>query len=161
MDQSFYSITSSLPQGLLTNGVGHQKRMGSSLLNLFYNTISSSSNRFDKLLHSTSWSGRSLKKVKFSIWELSHNSINTCDKYQRRAPQICLSPDCCTICKRSSESAAHLFGHCPFITACWNFTFATFGWNSPIPGDIGSLVTMLQIDHMGLFCQSFLMEIMA
>lgn len=98
-------------------------------------------------LYTSIWTGRSPKKVKFFIWELSYNSTNTQDNLQLCCLWITLSPNCSPIWKKSSESALHLFAHCPYALAFWDFINKSFGWPAPRPGDIHTLLSSYLVGH--------------
>lgn len=79
------------------------------------------------------WTDFYPKKV--FVWEISHNTINTNDKIQRRLPHVALSPECCHLCHADYEtqvifsSIAHLL--------------RTFGRRSRSPWDGLLLILMI------------------
>lgn len=50
-------------------------------------------------LYELIWKGHYPKKIKFFLRELSHKTINTHEKFQRRLPHMVLSPHWCSMCK--------------------------------------------------------------
>ncbi|MDV3193985.1 MAG: hypothetical protein Q8835_02940, partial [Sweet potato little leaf phytoplasma] len=93
------------------------------------------------------WKGPVPKKVKFFIWEVSHAFINTADVIQRKMSSICLSPNCCCLCKKAPESQIHLFSFCPYASVYWEYLQQAFGWFNARPGDICSLLISSLLGH--------------
>ncbi|KAL5545313.1 hypothetical protein UlMin_009097 [Ulmus minor] len=56
---------------------------------------------------------------KVSAWLIFLGRLNTCDRVQRRNPQMMLSPNRCVMCKKDEESANHLFLHCCSARFLW------------------------------------------
>lgn len=110
--------------GMCTSGIGE---LISDFPNLKKMNILSS-NRTSLL---SIWTGHSPIKVKFFVWELSYNNINTQDNLQHRCPWYTLYLICCPICKKNSELVMHLFIQCPFALAFWDFIIESFNWSVP------------------------------
>ena len=55
------------------------------------------------------WKAKVPMKIQIFPWALVKGEINTGDVIQRRNPNICLSPSCCVMCRRSEDSINHLF----------------------------------------------------
>lgn len=94
-------------------------------------------------------SGRifTLKKVKFFLWEVSHNAINTCNSVHRRFPHMALSPHRCIICKSNFDSLSHLFINCHFVNRFWKEISSLFGWITAFPNDINNLLSYTLTNH--------------
>lgn len=65
------------------------------------------------------WSSHLPKKCIIFIWTIMNKGLNTRDKCQIRSPKIMISPNWCILCKKSNETAEHMFVHCPFSKYLW------------------------------------------
>ncbi|KAL5549263.1 hypothetical protein UlMin_004494 [Ulmus minor] len=52
-------------------------------------------------------------------WLVFHGKLNTCDRVQRKNPQMNLFPNMCAMCKKDAETADHLFLHCMTARYLW------------------------------------------
>jgi hypothetical protein len=55
------------------------------------------------------------------VWRLMHHKIPTDENLMNRG---CHLPSMCSICYSCSESSSHIFFHCHFSTAMWNWFFS-------------------------------------
>jgi hypothetical protein len=55
------------------------------------------------------------------VWRLMHHKIPTDENLMNRG---CHLPSMCSICYSCSESSSHIFFHCHFATAMWNWFFS-------------------------------------
>ncbi|KAL5539045.1 hypothetical protein UlMin_044773 [Ulmus minor] len=58
------------------------------------------------------WKSSVPHRVKVSAWLIFLGKLNTCDRVQRKNPQMMLSPNMCVMCKKDEETVNHLFLHC-------------------------------------------------
>lgn len=61
------------------------------------------------------WNAKDPSKVPLFVWSLAQVNY----AIQRWNPNVCLSPSWCVMCKRSGESADHLFLHCHKALHCF------------------------------------------
>lgn len=76
------------------------------------------------------------KKVKVFLWSLTHRSLNSHDRLQKRCPKWMISPFVCCLCLGNAESFDHLFIHCSFTMKGWHFLFELFGLYGCLPRHI-------------------------
>ena len=79
------------------------------------------------------WNSKALPKVKAFAWLVANKKVNTSDKVHLRRRHKTLILDYCVMCLKSSESADHLFLHCPTTLALWqkSFCLANLDWFPP------------------------------
>src|SRR6266498_3131056 len=68
------------------------------------------------------WKSKCAPKLKFFMWLLQMDRLNTRNMLRRRNhPQFQLPSDCiCVLCSNTEEETRdHLFFGCPFSTRCW------------------------------------------
>lgn len=97
--------------------------------------------------HEAIWEDFYPEKVKFFLWEVSHNAINTCNSVHRRFPHMALSPHRCIICKSNFDSLSHLFINCHFVNRFWKEISSLFGWITAFPNDINNLLSYTLTNH--------------
>ncbi|KAA0050814.1 LINE-1 retrotransposable element ORF2 protein [Cucumis melo var. makuwa] len=59
-------------------------------------------------------------KIKFFLWCLVQRKLNTMEVIQQRMPNSLLQPNWCVLCKKDSETGAHLFFHCDLVKHLWS-----------------------------------------
>ena len=85
------------------------------------------------LLNKCIWKSKAPSKVKFFIWTIVLNKINTNDMLQVQRPYTAISPGVCIMCGTSSESVPPLFLHYHVADSLCNTLFGIFGecWVCP------------------------------
>ncbi|KAA0058554.1 LINE-1 retrotransposable element ORF2 protein [Cucumis melo var. makuwa] len=66
------------------------------------------------------WKSHIPMKIKFFMWCLVQRKLNTMEVIQQRMPNTLLQPNWCVLCKKESETGAHLFFHCDLVKPLWS-----------------------------------------
>jgi hypothetical protein len=83
------------------------------------------------------WKPKIPSKVAFFMWLLAHDKNLTIDNLRRRRLYVV---EWCFMCKRDSETGAHLFLHCAYAWELWSLVFCIFGIQWTIPSTVSNLL---------------------
>ncbi|KAL5583298.1 hypothetical protein UlMin_015740 [Ulmus minor] len=99
----------------------------------FFDCLLGNANSFNFEPFRFIWKSSVPHRVKVSAWLIYLGKLNTCDRVQRRNPQMMLSPNRCVMCKRDEESVNHLFLHCCSARFLWLKALGEVGihWAAP------------------------------
>ncbi|KAL5575498.1 hypothetical protein UlMin_017197 [Ulmus minor] len=99
----------------------------------FFDCLLGNANSFNFEPFRFIWKSSVLHRVKVSAWLIYLGKLNTCDRVQRRNPQMMLSPNRCVMCKKDEESVNHLFLHCCSARFLWLKALGEVGihWAAP------------------------------
>ncbi len=76
-------------------------------------------------------------KVAFFMWLATHDKNLTIDNLRRRRHYVV---EWCFMCKRDSETGAHLFLHCAYAWELWSLVFCMFGIQWTMPSTVAKLL---------------------
>ncbi|KAL5543390.1 hypothetical protein UlMin_007174 [Ulmus minor] len=99
----------------------------------FFDCLLGNANSFNFEPFRFIWKSSVPHRVKVYAWLIYLGKLNTCDRVQRRNPQMMLSPNMCVICKKDEESVNHLFLHCCSARFLWLKALGEVGihWAAP------------------------------
>ncbi|XP_073035927.1 uncharacterized protein [Primulina eburnea] len=105
--------------------------------------VFSVSSLYDSLTHTNSfsvfpyhyniWKVPIPLKVKVFSWIVALGKLQTCDVVQKRMPGLAVSPQWCTLCKKSDETQDHILLHCSFTTRIWAQVMQHLGFEWVFP----------------------------
>ncbi|KAA0058105.1 LINE-1 retrotransposable element ORF2 protein [Cucumis melo var. makuwa] len=84
------------------------------------------------------WKTHVPMKIKFFMWCLVQRKLNTMEVIQQRMPNTLLQPNWCVLCKKDSETGAHLFLYCDRVKPLWSLLHRSLNF-APISDDFEAM----------------------